>query len=44
MGKASGIEIDSEWSPVLRYRDGLIISAWDWLDHRPALDAVGLSE
>jgi ketosteroid isomerase-like protein len=43
-GKASGIEIDSKWSAVLRYRDGLIISAWDWLDHRSALAAVGLSE
>jgi ketosteroid isomerase-like protein len=42
-GAASGIEIDSEWSAVVRFRDGKIISAWDWLDHAHALNAVGLS-
>jgi ketosteroid isomerase-like protein len=43
-GEASGLEIDSDWSAVLRYRDGKLITAWDWLDHRSALEAVGLSE
>jgi ketosteroid isomerase-like protein len=43
-GETSGIEIDSAWSAVLHYRDGKIVSAWDWLDHESALAAVGLSE
>jgi ketosteroid isomerase-like protein len=43
-GIASGIEIDSDWSAVVRFRDGKIVSAWDWLDHASALEAVGLSE
>jgi ketosteroid isomerase-like protein len=43
-GETSGVEIDSAWSAVLRFRGGLIISAWDWLDHESALEAVGLSE
>ena len=43
-GETSEIEIDSDWSAVLRYRDDKVISAWDWLDHKPALEAVGLSE
>ena len=42
-GATSGIEIDSDWSAVLQFRDGKIISAWDWLDHEHALEAVGLS-
>ena len=41
-GKTSGIEIDSAWSAVVRFQDGLAVYAWDWLDHRPALQAVGL--
>ena len=43
-GETSEIEIDSDWSAVLRFRDDKVISAWDWLDHKPALEAVGLSE
>jgi ketosteroid isomerase-like protein len=43
-GETSEIEIDSDWSAVLRYRDDKVISAWDWLDHKPALEAVGLAE
>jgi ketosteroid isomerase-like protein len=43
-GEASGIEIDSDWSAVLRYRHGKVVSAWDWLDYKSALEAVGLSE
>ena len=39
-GKTSDVAIDSEWSAVVRFRDGLAVSAWDWLDHRSALDAV----
>jgi ketosteroid isomerase-like protein len=41
-GKTSGIEIDSEWSAVIRFQDGLIVSARDWLDHQTALEAVGV--
>jgi ketosteroid isomerase-like protein len=43
-GEASGLEIDSDWSAVLRYREGKVVSAWDWLDHKSALEAVVLSE
>ena len=43
-GATSGVEIDAHWSAVVRFRDGQIISAWDWLDHASALQAAGLSE
>ena len=39
-GKTSGIEINSEWSAVVRFQGGLAVSAWDWLDHRSALAAL----
>jgi ketosteroid isomerase-like protein len=39
-GKTSGVEVDSEWSAVIRFQDGLVIRAWDWLDHQSALDAI----
>jgi uncharacterized protein YndB with AHSA1/START domain len=40
-GARSGLEIDSDWSAVVQFKDGKAISAWDWLDHAPALEAVG---
>ena len=43
-GKESGLELDSGWSAVVRFRDGTAISAWDWLDRDEALKAVGLEE
>ena len=43
-GTRSGLEIDSDWSAVVQFKDGKAISAWDWLDHAPALKAVGLEE
>jgi ketosteroid isomerase-like protein len=43
-GAHSDIEINSEWSAVVRVRGGKAISAWDWLDHDHALKAVGLKE
>ena len=43
-GAGSGIELESEWSAVLRFQDSRVVSAWDWLDHRSALEAVGLRE
>jgi ketosteroid isomerase-like protein len=41
-GAHSDIEINSEWSAVVRFRDGKAISIWDWLDHDHPLKAVGL--
>lgn len=41
-GAASGVEINSDWSAVTRFEDGKILTAWDWLDHASALEAVGL--
>jgi ketosteroid isomerase-like protein len=43
-GAISAVEIDSDWSAVVRFRDGKVLSAWDWLDHDSALEAAGLSE
>jgi ketosteroid isomerase-like protein len=43
-GAHSDIEINSQWSMVVRFRDGKAVSAWDWLDHDSALKAVGLEE
>jgi ketosteroid isomerase-like protein len=43
-GASSGVEIDSAWSAVVRFRDGKVISAWDWLDHEHALEAAGPGE
>jgi len=42
-GLESQVELDSPWSAVVRFREGKLISAWDWLDHAPALAAVGLA-
>ena len=41
-GQTSGVKIDSDWSAILRFQDGKILTAWDWLAHAPALVAVGL--
>jgi len=43
-GATSGVEIDSDWSALVRFRDNQVISAWDWLDHASALEAAGLLE
>jgi ketosteroid isomerase-like protein len=42
-GAMSGVEVDSAWSAVVRFRDGKIVRAWDWLDHDHGLEAVGLT-
>jgi ketosteroid isomerase-like protein len=42
-GKESEMELDSAWSAVVRFKDGKLISAWDWLEHSAALEAAGLS-
>ena len=39
-GAESGVELDSPWSAVVRFRDGRLVRAWDWLDHSPALEAA----
>jgi ketosteroid isomerase-like protein len=41
-GAKSGVEINSEWSAVVKYKGRRIASAWDWLDHSHGLEAVGL--
>jgi ketosteroid isomerase-like protein len=43
-GARGAVEIDSPWSAVVRFRDGRVARAWDWLDHSHALEAVGLQE
>ena len=43
-GIASGLQLDSGWSALASFRDGLAISAWDWLDRGEALRAAGLQE
>jgi len=43
-GATSEVEIDSDWSAVLRFKDEKVISARDWLDHSSALEAAGLQE
>jgi ketosteroid isomerase-like protein len=43
-GATSGVEINSNWSAVVRFKDEKIVSAWDWLDHTSALEAASLSE
>jgi ketosteroid isomerase-like protein len=41
-GKESGLELDSGWSAVISFRDGVAISAWDWLDRDEALKAASV--
>ena len=43
-GATSGVEIDSDWSALVRFQDNKVIRAWDWLDHASALEAAGLQE
>ena len=43
-GKESGLDLDSGWSALITIRDGLALSAFDWLDRDTALEAAGLRE
>lgn len=43
-GAISEVELESPWGAVVRFRDGKIVSAWDWLSREEALKAVGLRE
>jgi ketosteroid isomerase-like protein len=43
-GRESGVKLDSGWSALATLRDGLAISAWDWLDRDEAFRAAGLRE
>jgi hypothetical protein len=42
-GKESEIELESDWSALVTFKDGKLLTAWDWLDHASALQAAGLS-
>jgi ketosteroid isomerase-like protein len=39
-GRESGLDLDSAWSGLATFRDGLAISALDWLDRDAAFKAV----
>jgi ketosteroid isomerase-like protein len=39
-GAGSGLEIDSPWSAVVRFRDGKVLRARDWLDHEHGVEAA----
>jgi ketosteroid isomerase-like protein len=43
-GIASDLELNSGWSALASFRDGLALRAWDWLDREEAFRAAGLSE
>jgi hypothetical protein len=43
-GAKSGIELESPWSAVVRFRNEKLVSAWDWLGHEEGLKAVGMAE
>ena len=43
-GAESGMELDSGWSALATFRDGLAITAWDWLDRDEAFRAVGMRQ
>jgi ketosteroid isomerase-like protein len=43
-GKESGLDLDSGWSAMATFRDGLVLTAFDWLDRDAALEAAGLRE
>jgi ketosteroid isomerase-like protein len=43
-GIESGLKLDSGWSALVGLRDGMAISAWDWLDRDEALKAAALRE
>ena len=41
-GRESGLELDSGWSAAATFRDGLTLTAWDWLDRKAAFEAVAV--
>jgi ketosteroid isomerase-like protein len=43
-GKGSGLALDAPVAQVVTMRDGKMIAARDYFDHRQALKAVGLEE
>ena len=43
IGRATQIEFDAELGQVLTFREGKIASSHDYLSHRDALEAAGLS-
>jgi ketosteroid isomerase-like protein len=43
-GAESRMELESGWSALATFRDGLAITAWDWLDRDEAFRAAGLRD
>jgi ketosteroid isomerase-like protein len=43
-GRTTRIELDTEVGQVFTFRDGKIASSQDYMSHREALEAAGLSE
>ena len=43
-GQATHIEFDTEVGQLVTFRDGKIATVHDYLSHREALEAAGLSE
>ena len=44
IGRASGVEMESEFAQIVVMRDGAIVSSRDYLSQAEALEAAGLSE
>ncbi len=44
IGRASGVEVESEFAQHVVMRDGAIVASRDYLNHDEALEAAGLSE
>jgi uncharacterized protein len=40
----SGVPVDTQWGGVFEMSEGLCVRTQEFLDHRSALEAVGLSE
>jgi ketosteroid isomerase-like protein len=43
-GRVSGVEVDDRWAWIIELREGRAIGLRGFLDHREALEAVGLRE
>jgi ketosteroid isomerase-like protein len=40
----SGVPVDTPWAAVFEMRDGLCLTNEEFLDHKSAIEAAGLSE
>jgi ketosteroid isomerase-like protein len=43
-GRESGVELDSPYGGLAEFKNGKLVRYTDYLDHRQALEAAGLSE